>query len=375
MLRQISDALEVSVDLSPWVIGIAAFVLWTIILLAAKKSLLAIARGYLVRHTTWTWAESLIDEVSPAATVAIFAGGLALLDSILPLSPRSDRVFNVLLAGVLVLALIMFADQICRKLLELLGRRAPALQGAHGLVQGGVRGIIIGLGVLVFLDSVGIAITPIVASLGIGSLAVALALQDTLANLFAGFYMIAEKPVESGHFVRLESGEEGYITRVGWRSTHIRMLSDTMVVVPNAKLAGSVITNFSLPKAELAVTVEVGVDYGSELEYVEQVTLEVARDIMAGVDGAQPGFEPRVRYHTFGDSSIRFTVWLGARDFASGFAIRHEFIKHLHERYRKTGILLPFPTRTLDLTSGALSKLREIVFIQGRESSENSTLT
>lgn len=375
MLRQISNALESSVDLSPWIIGIAAFVLWTIVLLVAKKRLLAIARKSLVRHTTWTWAESLIDAMSPSATVAILAGGIALLDGILPPSRRSDRVFDMLLAGALVLALIIFADQICRKLLELLGRRAPALQGAHGLVQGGVRGIIIGLGVLVFLDSVGISITPILASLGIGSLAVALALQDTLANLFAGIYMIAEKPVESGHFVRLEGGEEGYVTRVGWRSTHIRMLNDTMVVVPNAKLAGSVITNFSLPKAELAVTVDVGVDYGSELQYVEEVTLKVAREIMAVVDGAQPGFEPRVRYHTFGDSSIKFTVWLGARDFASGFAIRHEFIKHLHERYRNTGISLPFPTRTLDLTSGTFSKLRELALIQERGTNRNLTLT
>src|SRR5262249_24620722 len=207
----------------------------------------------------------LVAALSPAVTIAILAGGGALLDRTLPLSPRSDRAFDVVLTGALILALIVFADRICRHLVGRLATKSAALHGAHGRAQGAVRGVIIGLGVLVFLDSIGISITPLVASLGIGSLAVALALQDTLANLFAGIYMIAEKPVEQGHFIKLESGEQGYVTRVGWRSTHIRMLSDTMVVVPNSKLAGSVITNFSLPGEQIVVTVDAGVDYSSDL--------------------------------------------------------------------------------------------------------------
>ena len=368
MFQQISENLKASGFLSAWIIGPMVFVLWTVLLLAVKKWILAITRRYVAQHKTWVWAELLIDALPPAITIAILAGGVALLDRILPLSPRSDRVFAVVLAGALILALIIFADRICRRLVERLATRSPALQGAHGLVQAGVRGVIIGLGVLVFLDSIGISITPLVASLGIGSLAVALALQDTLANLFAGIYMIAEKPVESGHFIKLESGEQGYVIRVGWRSTHIRMLSDTMVVVPDSKLVGSVSTNFSLPGNELVVTVDAGVDYGSELQHVEQVTLEVAHELMIQADGAVRGFEPRVRYHTFGDSSINFTVWLGARDFVSGMAIKHEFIKRLHERYRHAGISLPFPTRTLELTTGTILKLREIMWHQESDS-------
>ena len=230
--------------------------------------------------------------------------------------------------------------------------------------------MIIGLGALIFLDSIGISITPLVASLGIGSVAIALALQDTLANLFAGVYMIAEKPVEAGHFIRLESGDQGHVTRVSWRSTHIRTLSDTMIVVPNSKLAGSVITNFSLPQQEFAVTVDVGVDYNSDLEQVEQVTLEIARVLLMRAAGAVPGFEPRLRYHAFGDSSINFTVWLGARDFVSGMAIKHEFIKRLHEGYRSANISVPFPTRALNLTTDTILRLREIMH-QANGSSQN----
>jgi small-conductance mechanosensitive channel len=139
------------------------------------------------------------------------------------------------------------------------------------------------------------------------------------------------------------------------------MLGDTVVVVPNSKLAGSVITNMSLPKEELAVTIDVGVDYGCNLDRVETVTLEVARDVMACVPGAIPGFEPRMRFHTFGDSSVNFTAWLRAKDYISGMALKHEFIKRLHSRYGREGIGIPFPTRTIDLPETTIAKVRQII--------------
>jgi small-conductance mechanosensitive channel len=198
-----------------------------------------------------------------------------LLQAILPLGDRADHALGMVVAGLAILALIIFSDRLCRRFLIRLTLHSPVLQGELGLFQGLVRGVIIALGVLAFLNTIGISITPIIASLGIGTVAVALALQETLANLFAGIYMIVEKPIESGHFIKLESGEERYVTRVGWRSTQLRMLGDTVVVVPNSKLAGSVITNMSLPKEELAVTIDVGVDYGCNLDRVETITLEV----------------------------------------------------------------------------------------------------
>jgi small-conductance mechanosensitive channel len=88
---------------------------------------------------------------------------------------------------------------------------------------------------------------------------------------------------------------------------------------------------------------------------------------MIQADEAVRGFEPRIRYHTFGDSSINFTVWLGARDVVSGRAIKHEFIKRLHERYRHAGISLPFPTRTPELTTSTILKLRAIMSHQDNE--------
>jgi len=362
MLQQISEGIRNSSFLSPWIIAPTIFLLSIVVLLLIKKSALAIVRARIAEHANWIWAETLIEALSPALTVGILAGSIAFLDRMLPLSPRSDRVFDVAVAGTLILALIIFVDHISRRLVERLALRFSLVQGALGLFQGGVRGVIIGLGVLIFLDSVGISITPLIASLGVGTLAVALALQDTLANLFAGVYMIAEKPVEAGHFVKLESGEQGHVIRVGWRNTRIRVLNDTVVVVPNSKLASSVITNFSLPNHEFAVSVDLGVDYDSDLEQVERITLDVARELMTHSESAIFGFESRMRYHTFADSSINFTVWLGARDFVSGMKIKHEFIKLLHRRYRNESISMSFPTRTLTIKPDTIDRMRELIF-------------
>ena len=347
------------IPLSPWVVGPAIAVLWLVILLSVKKAILGRSHRYLGGRTNWAWVESLIEALGPTVSIIIVAGAIALLAWILPLNWRAERALYVMLVGLVVLALMVFADRICRSLLKRLASRSPALQGQLGLIQGTTRGIVIGLAIMVFLGSVGISITPLIASLGIGTAAVALALQDTLANLFAGIYMLAEKPIEAGHFIQLESSEQGHVEHVGWRSTQIRMLGDTVVVVPNSKLAGSVITNFSLPRNELGLTVEVGVDYASNLEKVEAITLEVARQVMNRVDGATPEFEPSVRFHTFADSSINFKVWLGARNYVAGLKLKHEFIKCLHSRYKQEGIVIPSPIRTIDVPETLLIRLRE----------------
>lgn len=345
--------------LSSWVVGPVVFILWLAVLISVKRRLLDWVRTRVAKHSTLIWADILIDAMSPALAIAIWIGGIALLDRILPLSQRADHMVGIILAGGVTLALVIFIDRIFHRLLLQLARRSEAVSGALNLIQGTARGIFIGLGVLIFLQSIGIAITPIIASLGIGSLAVALALQDTLANLFAGIYMIAEKPIAAGNFIKLEGGEQGHVMKVGWRCTQLRMLGDTVVVVPNTKLAGNVITNFSLPKDEMSVMLEVGVSYESDLEQVQAVTLEVAREVAGRIEGAVAASEPRLLFHTFADSSINFTVYLQVKDFVSGLDVKHEFVKRLHARYRREGIDMPYPTRTLDFAPGTLTRMTE----------------
>jgi small-conductance mechanosensitive channel len=184
-------------------------------------------------------------------------------------------------------------------------------------------------------------------ALGVGGLAVALALQEPLANFFAGLFITLAGQIRVGDYVKLDSGQEGYVVDFSWRSTRLRMLANNLVVVPNAKLAQAIVVNHHLPSAELAVLVEVGVDYASDLTQVERVVMEVGRDVMAGVPGGVPEFEPFIRYHTFADSSINFTVILRAKEFVDQYLIKHEFVKRLHTRFSDEGIVIPFPIRTV----------------------------
>lgn len=221
------------------------------------------------------------------------------------------------------------------------------------LIANLARLVVLVLGGLVALQTLGVSITPLITALGVGGLAVGLALQDTLANLFAGIHILMSRQVRPGDFVRLDSGEEGYVQDVTWRYTTIRQLPNNVTIVPNAKLASAVITNFYLPEQELAVLVPVGVSYDSDLGRVEEVTIAVGREVMAEVKGGVPEFAPFIRYNAFGESSVDFTVILRGREVVDQHLIRHEFIKRLHSRYRAEGIEIPFPQRTVHLHPAA----------------------
>ena len=134
-------------------------------------------------------------------------------------------------AGLLVIAIARFA------------RRQGFTLALTGIAQALIRTAVIVIGGLVLMGHLGIAITPMVTALGIGGVAVALALQDTLSNLFAGFHLLADTPIRVGDTVRLENGMEGVVNDIGWRSTLLRDPSDALIIVPNAKLAQSILTN------------------------------------------------------------------------------------------------------------------------------------
>lgn len=223
---------------------------------------------------------------------------------------------------------------------------APALP-VSSLTRNIAWALIAVLGFLVILNGLGLSITPMLTALGVGGLAVALALQEPLANFFAGLFMTLAGQIRVGDYVKLDSGQEGYVVDFSWRSTRLRMLANNLVVVPNSKLAQAILVNHHLPSHDMAVLVDIGVDYSSDLRHVERVVTDVGRDVMSEVPGGVPEFEPFVRYHTFGDSSINFTVILRAREFVDQYLIKHEFIKRLHARFDQEGIVIPFPIRTI----------------------------
>ena len=197
---------------------------------------------------------------------------------------------------------------------------------------------------LVILDYFGIAISPLLAALGVGGLAVGLALQSTLANFFAGLYLISDKSIKVGDSIWLEADVWGTVRNVGWRTTKIDTWKKETIIVPNSKLADAKVTNRSSRGEGYAFSIPCGVDYTSDLEKVEKVVLEVANDIIKKMEGAKKDYEPAVRFNEFGDSNINFSIMLGAESFGAHFKVKHEFIKALKKRFDKEKIEISAPT-------------------------------
>jgi small-conductance mechanosensitive channel len=218
-------------------------------------------------------------------------------------------------------------------------RRAVAIdEGLVRFLKRVMIAIIYTLGVLIILDYYGVSISPILASLGIGGLAIALALQPMLANFFAGTQIVSDRVVRVGDFVELEDGLAGFVTDVGWRSIRIRTLIDTVVIVPNTKLAESIVTNHNLPDQDLLVEVRTGVKYESDLFYVESVVKQVAQEIIDDCDEAVKEFRPWFSYDECGDANINFRIRIKAKDYISALRLRSELIKRLRTRFQKEEI-------------------------------------
>ncbi len=246
---------------------------------------------------------------------------------------------------------ILLATIVGARLAGSLVRRALARSGgivpATSIFVNITRIFVVMLGGVFVLAALGISITPVITALGVGGLAVALALQDTLGNLFAGLQIVASKQIRPGDYLLLDTTQEGTVVDVAWRTTTLRTQSDNLVIVPNGKLAQAIVTNYRLPAEPLSVFIEFGVSYGSDLDRVEAIAADVAAEVMAEMQPELTDRAPVVRFKSFGDSQILGLVVLRVPEYVDQYPLRSAFIKRLHARFATESIHFPFPTRTV----------------------------
>jgi small-conductance mechanosensitive channel len=209
--------------------------------------------------------------------------------------------------------------------------------------------LIYGFGAILALDQLDVNINPLIAGLGLGGLAVALAIQPTLTNLFAGTYVMTEGVVTPGDYIELEGGIAGYVIDVGWRSTRIRTWQNNLVVVPNSRFAETIITNYQQPVPAMNVYLSSGVSYDSDLYLVEKVCRDVMDEVLATELGAVKEYGAYFGFDTFGDSNINFWLFLQARDRLGSFSLKTALIQRLHNRFKEEGIVINYPMRSLQL--------------------------
>lgn len=253
----------------------------------------------------------------------------------------------------LILSVTLTLASIVTALIGLASERRALGGPVTGLAQTAARATIIVVGVLVLLSVLGIHITPILTALGVGGVAVALALQDSLANLFAGMHLLADQPIRVGDYVKIADSIEGYVVDIGWRSTRVRMLQNTIVVVPNKRVAESVIVNYDMPEPRMSLVISVKVGYGSDPDTVERVLTEEASTAAKEVPGLLAEPAPFVRLIPgFGDSSLDFSLVCQVASFVDQYVVQHEVRKRILRRLRAEGIEIPFPTRTVEWRGG-----------------------
>ncbi len=269
------------------------------------------------------------------------------------LPQRLSHQVGMLLEVAVILSVTITVANTLTTLVRSASERRALANPITGLGQTVVRGGVYIVGLLVLLGALGIQITPILTALGVGGLAVALALQDTLSNLFAGVHLLADKPIRVGDYVKLADAVEGHVVDIGWRSTRVRMLQNVVVTIPNKRVAESIITNYDLPESRMALPIRIAVDYGADPDLVERILLEETRQALnEEVPGLLPEPAPTVRLIPgFGEYSLDFTLICHVKSFTDQFLVQHELRKRILRRLAAERIRIPVQVRGVELRS------------------------
>ncbi|MBI4236761.1 MAG: mechanosensitive ion channel family protein [Chloroflexi bacterium] len=310
----------------------------------------------LTRKTKTALDDLLIEALGRPVFLFVFFLGLYTALTTANFLDNYQGIINKGLLAIEMVLLVYTADRVARALVtwyavEIAPRTESTIdERLLPIVRRIMAGVIYGLGALMVVRALGLDITPLIAGLGIGGLAVALALQPTPNHLLAGAYTISESKIGVGDYIHVQEGPRGMVLDIGWRTTKIRTPDNNMVVIPNARLADSIVTNYAAPEAEMVALVRCGVSYESDLDRVEKVTEEVARAVLQTTPGAVSDSKPVIRFREFGDSNIDFEVLLRVKSYPDQYPVVTAFIKELHARFRAEGIEINYPVRRLIYT-------------------------
>ncbi len=273
------------------------------------------------------------------------------------LPDKISGLIGKILLFLLIASLTAVGSKMASEIVRIYGTRAQGTLPVTSLTQNLAQLTVIIIGILILLNSLGISITPLLTALGVGGLAVALGLQDTLANFFAGFYVSLAGYVRLGDYIKLNSGEEGYVNDIGWRSTTIKALANNLIIIPNSKLAQAIVTNYHLPEKRIGLAIPVSVGYNSDPDQIEKILIDEALNGAKEIPGLLADPAPAVRFIPgFGSSSLDFTLNCQVSEFVDQYRVQHELRKRILLRFRRENIEIPFPTRAIYVHPGDIGK-------------------
>jgi len=237
-------------------------------------------------------------------------------------------------------SLIVIIARVVGNMVSRLSSRLGNVLHSTSILENITRLTVYILGFLAILQTMGISILPVLTALGVGGLAVSLALNDTLSNFFAGLHILISRQIRLGDYIRLDSGQEGTVMDISLRNTTIRQLNNNLMILPNLKLSTAIVTNFDKTDSKMLLPIPITIkrDEGVDLDKIEASTLAVANTVLKQMKEGVASFKPYLRYTTYGDTTLEFTVYLETKNYPSQFALKHEFIKQLKQKFEAENI-------------------------------------
>jgi MscS family membrane protein len=314
--------------------------------------------GHLAARTRTTWDDVLLERVAPPLTllwaVAVATGLLAWLA--LPAGP--ERIAQHALRALTYLGLFWAGFRSIHLAFSILeGRWATRSTGLAGLLPLGrkiAKVALLAIGLVAVLNELGFQVASLLAGLGIGGLALALAAQKTVENLFGSVSIGVDQPFRVGDFVKIEDFV-GTVEAIGMRSTRVRTLDRTIVTIPNGKLADMRTETFA-PRDRIRLLANLGLSYGTTAAQMRTVLREVEAALRA-----HPKIWPdavSVRFTDLRESTLNVEVvaWFQTSDFAEFTAIRQDLLLRFMEIVERAGTGFAFPTRTVLLAGAGASE-------------------
>ena len=306
-------------------------------------------------RSNWAGDDAVLEAIEPHIVVWFFLGALSIsmstIEAVQPQNTYLMKILNDYVSKFLIIVLIgsitLAIGNLAVRLFDFWARDQKKGFPSTTMFTNFVRIAIYIIGTLIILDALNISITPMITALGVGGLAVSLALKDTLTDVFAGLHILLSKKVQVGDFIQLDTGDMGYVQNISWRNTIIMERTNNIIHIPNTRLSSAIIKNFDSGDPSFSVKIPIGVGYSSDLEKVEKITKEVIEKIQSSMEETNNNYEPTMRFQNFGESSINLMVYFRGNRYGDQNPIIHQFIKTLHKRYAEEGIEIPFPMRTV----------------------------
>ena len=306
-------------------------------------------------RSNWAGDDAVLEAIEPHIVVWFFLGALSIsmstIEAVQSQNTYLMKILNDYVSKFLIIVLIgsitLAIGNLAVRLFDFWARDQEKGFPSTTMFTNFVRIAIYIIGTLIILDALNISITPMITALGVGGLAVSLALKDTLTDVFAGLHILLSKKVQVGDFIQLDTGDMGYVQNISWRNTIIMERTNNIIHIPNTRLSSAIIKNFDSGDPSFSVKIPIGVGYSSDLEKVEKITKEVIEKIQSSMEETNNNYEPAMRFQNFGESSINLMVYFRGNRYGDQNPIIHQFIKTLHKRYAEEGIEIPFPMRTV----------------------------